>query len=127
MELTVTPHPIGEALGAAFRVFLLAGVVALPLGLAVAAVAFRRRRQGFPPALRLPVLLVVLVYGLNLALLLVSGVALGVEAVSSGALPAALSFMAVLLALNLAGGVFWVYVLRRVRPDEPIRLGLDRS
>ena len=122
----MSPDPIGEALGAALRVFLLAGVAALPLGLAVAAAAFWRRRQGLPPILRLLVLLVVLIYGLNLLLLLASGVGLAVEAFSSGADPAMLWFIASLLALNLVGGAVWVYVLRRVRPDEPIRLGLDR-
>ena len=127
MDFTVTPHPIGEALGAAFRVFLLSGVVALPLGLAVAAAAYWRRRQGLPPALRLPVLLVVLIYGLNLVLLLASTVGLAVEAFSSDADPAMLWLLASLLALNLVGGALWLYVLRRVRPDEPIRLGLDRS
>jgi hypothetical protein len=124
MDLNITPHPIGQELGAAFRVFLLVGVAALPLGLAVAAAAFWRRRQGLPPFLRLPVLLVVLIYGLNLVLLLAGGAALVLEAVSSGTVPAILTFVVSLFALNLVGGAFWVYVLRRVRPDEPIRLGL---
>ena len=125
MDLTVISYdPIGQELGAALRVFLLAGVAALPLGLAVAAAAFWRRRQGLPPFLRLPVLLVVLIYGLNLVLLLASGVALAVEALSYGSVPAILWFVASLFALNLVGGAFWLYVLRRVRPDELIRLGL---
>ena len=126
MDFTPTSHPIGEALSAAFRVFLLAGVVGLPLGLVVAVAAYWRRRQGLAPSLWLPVLLIVLIYGLNLALLLVSGAALAVEALSSGTIPAMLSFTAALLGLNVVGGAFWLYALRSVRPDEPIRLGMDQ-
>lgn len=127
MDFTITPHPIGEALGAAFRVFLLAGVAALPLGLAVAAAAYWRRRQGLPPSLRLPVFLVALIYGLNLVLLLAGTIGLAVEAFSFGVDPATLWWLASLLALNLVGSASWIHVLRRVRPDEPIQLGLDRS